>query len=617
MSSSKTLRAAAVVAMLGAYIFAGLCPRALFAAIIVSGTVTVDGAVPKGPVTLEAASKHGRLSLTDVNKDGRYSVTVDMPEGGQLVLRPFDEACWRGRSQTTLIGQAVAPVPDNARSLELDVRLKSVRVLRRSIRIMTEDTRRVRKVSVKCQMEMSGPDQGAIPPQTWEWTEDGVDRAFSVGVPQFVSGSFTFTMDAVGRDKARYVGHKKIAFDVLKGGPSMSWVVTRKPLSLEARFKWDHEFSKEPFLPDVANLKERHGVVLNGLVRQQTILLRQQTIMDSEGVARFYALPAGEYSLDLTNAAKAMYSLKQAAESVNIAGAGRAPTNVGMLIAPVEPVQLSGRIIDAADRSPVKGVVVSGASSTGKTSADGRFLLKGAICEGSAILVEHRFYPPNSFKVTKAGDQGDIRIKSFPSFTGTVRHATTGSGVRYAVLECTNAVNNEVIKIVADRDGNFATRLPSGKYQLVIKSHFRPGDGRLIRFDEFRPVIVYESPLEVPPEGLRQQSFKVSGVGELTVTITNYADLDNSVKMLVACLMRPADKKLIALSQMDADKGTVVLAATEGDYRLLVMARNMQTGQVCGDVKIEGDVAKKIAIALNQWTPMILRPGRIVEVGEQ
>ena len=601
-------RALALMAVLVTSALGEVCFRAECAEVTISGTVILEGAADDAVLEglrLEAVPQGGRAGRTGVDKDGRYSVTVDVPGGAKVVLRARDGTWLRGHSKSAVIGHAVVEVPDRARRLEMDLPLKSVAVVLRSIRVVTGDGRPAAG-RVKCKAELAGTGEGDIPLQTWQWNVDAADDgSFSVGVPEGVKGTFAFKVDRLGKDRARYVGRDEMSFAALTAAAApIPLLVKRKALSLEVHFKWDESFSREPFRPNVGGAIFSHVVVVNGPVHPETL-------MDGKGIARFYALPAGDYTIQLGGRGRPLYTVKQAPKSVKIAAGDGVPIKVDILIVPVKAIVLSGRVIDATNGTPVAGARVTAAERYfAKTSADGRFILEGVIPDGSAIAVRHSSYCPADFELGKPGEQGDLKVRPLPLFHGTVMRGPKGPGVPNARLMCRGTPRS--VKVIADEKGDFATRIPPGKYRLTIKQFYpedKVAEGR-------RKVTVYESSLEIPPEGLKQ-NFIVSGIGEVTIRIKNAEGAEKAdTRKLNACLLRAADGKILAGSQVNMDDMTVMLAAQPGDYRILVLP-NKQMGQVCSDVKIEAGKRKRVAITLGRWVPIRLRDDGTVKVGEQ
>ena len=598
-----------LLAVLGGCAIILQATRAECGQVVISGTVTVDGAKSRG-VTLEVVSNKGRLAVVESDEEGRYSVTVDVPEVTQVALRSSDNRPWYGTgAKGILAGQAVAQVSDLVGSKSLDVQLKSVAMTPRSIRVLTEDNRRVAGLKVKCKAELVNPSQPGIPPRTVQWTAvTASDGTFSVVVPKRGTGLFTFKLNTFGKeeDKARYFGKKEISFELLRDVRALgAWVVKRNALSMEVRFRWDGKFSREPFRPDVFGADFRHTVILNGPGR--TI-----TRMNLQGVALFYALPPGEYTVELSKGGKEIYRVTKTPSSVKISAEQETAVEVEVLIVPVKIFELSGTIVDSSDGSGVAGAVVTAAGSAVKTAKNGSFYLEG-VRQGSAMTIKHPSYSPTSLVVAKAGDQGEIKIKSFPSVSGTVFQGTSESGVPHAVLYFRSARRD--LKVIADRKGRYTAKLPAGAYELAIKRRFQPEHGSP-PLRKSPKVTVHESRLDVPPEGLKKD-FRVGAVGRLIVKIAGKGDpKEKGLGGIVACLVTPSDNKLVTARPFDRGKRETVIVAKQGKYRLLLV-RNEQFAQSYGEVTLAAGAAKEVTITLGKWKTVRITDDRKVEIEMQ
>lgn len=561
--------------------------------IVIRGRVTVDGK-PASDINIEAvaSSRYRRQAL--INEKSEYQLKLDVPPETDIALIPI------AKPDMSFGGARLVRSSGQQDFIEADLQLFSRKMLKRRLSVMTADRSPVSGAKVRCLVSIK---EDGIPDHLhrltpWEVVKTSDNGLLTLSVPEGAEGEVKLSLHLFDKDNAWVRGEKQLEFGVLQAAQvSMPWVVKRSPVMLEVSAIWDPSFSDEPFRPNVSVAPAHHVVQIDGPERHQIV-------MNEMGVTRFYDIATGRYSVSLAPGAANIYNVTLKPDSVDIEAGADQPKKIELRLVPVKISRIKGRIVSAADGSPVAGASVATQAKVARTNDSGEFIVEAIINDNCQMVVSHPEFDKTVVPLRHDGDQGVIKLSQLPILSGRI--TVGGKPLQNAKIDCHGKEMSR--SAVSDADGKYELKLRSGRYDVQVLAPLPPKDGNPAPLNAHR-VVLHKMEVKIAAEG-KVCDIAAARTGMLIVRLTDEQNKQGAMGIILAT----RDQNAVVAVRTRPGVREALISAPEGEYQLIVM-RTVSSGHIHGSVKVVADETTKAEVVAGDLHDITVRDGRIIVNG--
>ncbi len=563
------------------------------------GTVTVEGSWPAVGISLRVMSGSIHRS-TPVSKDGSFLVRISAQPGADLTIIPYNATALRTNEPVYLMGYLKTTV---APGKDLELKLTAHKIVTRDVRVLDQHGKPAANIDFGMDAAIPlGPGPDA--PEWKRFVSLSTDEKGLLALRHVESdrGSYHLTVNTIDAAGDKYQGELTLTGKQLMGADELpAMTVTRRQVCVEARFRWDPDLGRRAFAPDV-------GANIDGHMVRLAELPDRQALMNEQGLARFYDLQPGTYTIELSEPGRRLYTISRGSEKVTIPENPKLPVQHTVTLLPAGRTPVMGRVIDKSTGKPVANAQVSATGGGGtKTTDDGAFRLEDVPGSNITLQVRHADYYDFEGVYPLTRDENglvtlNVRLTPLPMMTVLVVDRESGKGIPGCKLHAVGPVSR---KNTTSKDGKCGFRLPEGRYELRI---VRPAEAATVEEatdQRGARALVYAGELIVPKEG-GEVRITVPPIVPMRVAVKAEWPADRQGRGPGVCLTRPADGTIMASTLLDAQgQGTVY--AGEGTYRVVVVS-DKTVGADGGEVEVKanapGDQVLKIEV--RQWRKLTL-----------
>ncbi len=568
--------------------------------VLLHGTVTVEGAWPKVGIYLEVDTGAGPKPLVRVAKDGSFSYRHPLQPGTEVTLTPYNSTALNTPEPTFLTGHMRTRVkPDD----KVEVHLTARRILTREISVLDQSGKPAANIGIGVEAAIPlGPEPGAPAWKNYVSFRTDGEGKLPFKYVEIEGGSYDLTVNTVDSGGDKYLGEASLSGrQLMNKDEPLSLEVQRLPVWLEVQFRWDPDRGNLPFRPDVGSAIEAHRVWASGATG------RKDAVLSPEGLARFYGLKPGNYTIELSDLGRRLYSISGGSEKVTIPKDAKLPVRHTVTLLPAGKTSVAGKVIDRATGKPVAGATVAAeGEGTIETGPDGAFKFEGVSGANLKLRVHHANYCgfEGTYPLASGKDDAfnlDVRLAPLPTLRVLAADRDSGKGVP----GCNVFARGELIdaKAVTAEDGSCLLRLPEGRYQLLVRRPGTPAEGDAAGARSASKAMVYAGETAVPKDG-----------GELRIELPAVVAVRAAVNGLGPrgqgrgpgfCLVRPKDNLIMAGVPLDV-QGEGVAYVGAGTYRLVVIAEEERSGADGGEVQALAPMTGPVKIEVRQWRKLTL-----------